>query len=141
MKKLTVNVFSTTGISLALLSVIALYYQAECLYIASVFQVLGANFVVHIGLQLLHRLEMKYPVLESALDILIVTGTLAAFGAVFNWFASTPMWILVIMGVVIYIISLLLNLLSMQQDARNINALIQKRNKRNELGDDPAVQR
>lgn len=140
MKKLTVNVFSTTGISLALLSVIALCYQAECLYIASVFQVLGANFVVHIGLQLLHRLEMKYPMLELALDILIITGTLAAFGAVFNWFASTPMWILVIMGVVIYIISLLLNLLSMQQDAKDINALIQKRNKRNELGDDPAVQ-
>ena len=139
MKKLTVNVFSTTGISLALLSVIALCYQAECLYIASVFQVLGANFVVHIGLQLLHRLEMKYPMLELALDILIITGTLAAFGAVFNWFASTPMWILAIMGVVIYIISLLLNLLSMQQDARDINALIKKRNKRNELGDDPAV--
>ena len=129
MKKFIVNVFATTGISLILLSAIALLYNAEYLYIPTVIQTLGANLMIHLGLLLLHKSELKYPILEMALDILIVTVTLICFGAIFGWFASTPIWILVIMSIIMYLISLCLNLMSMKREAQEINALIQKRNR------------
>lgn len=128
MKKFIVNVFTTTGISLLLLSIIAVFYEAECLYLKTVFQNLGVNIVIHLALLLVHKIQMKYAMFEIALEIALIVGVLLIFGAMFGWFTSTPVWILVIMGIVMYIVSLVLNLLHMQQEAQEINALIQKRN-------------
>ena len=75
MKRNIVNVFATTGISILLLSVVALFYNAEYLYLKTVFQVLGVNMIVHLGLVLIHKIQMKYVVLETALDILSVYYT------------------------------------------------------------------
>ena len=128
MKRFAVNVLATTGISLSILSIVALCYNAECLYIKTVFQVLGANLVVHLCLLLLHQLELKYPIFEMTLEVLIIIVTLIVFGAIFQWFTSTPIWVLIIMGVVIYVVSLILNIISMKQEAQKINTLIKKRN-------------
>ena len=129
-KKFIVNLFATTGISLVLLATIALFYKAEALYIPTLFQTLGANLVIHLCLLLLHRLELKNLILETSLDISVVIITLTVFGAVFNWFTSTPVWILIVMSFIMYGISLLLNLMSMKKEAEEINALIQRRNRK-----------
>ena len=130
MKKLIVNMFATTGISLILLATIALFYKAEYLYIPALFQTLGANIVIHLCLMLLRKLELKYPILEISLDISIVIITLIVFGAIFGWFSNTPIWILTVMSFIMYGISLFLNLMSMKKEAEEINALIQRRNKK-----------
>ena len=129
MKRFAVNVLATTGISLSILSIVALCYNAECLYIKTVFQVLEANGAVHLFLLLLHQFELKYPILEMTLEILIIIVALIIFGAIFQWFTSTPIWVLIIMGVVIYVVSLILNIMTMKQEAQKINTLIKKRNK------------
>lgn len=59
MKKFAINVLTTTGLSLVLLSVIALCFQAECIFVQTVFQILGANIVFHSGFLLISKLEMK----------------------------------------------------------------------------------
>jgi len=62
---------------------------------------------------------------------------LIIFGAIFNWFATTPKWILAIMAVVIYFIVLLLSMVRMREEANTINKLLKKRNKkisREEIG-------
>lgn len=130
MKKYMVNIFATTGISFIMLSVIALFFQAKCIYLQTVFQVLGANIVVHFCLIFLSKLEIKYAIVEIFLHIALIILLLAAFGAAFHWFTSTPIWVLVIMGFVIYIISTILNLFSIKREAREINALIKKRNRK-----------
>lgn len=130
MKKFIVNLFATTGISLVLLATIALFYKAEYLYIPTLFQTLGANLVIHLCLLLLHRIELKYPILEILLDISILIITLIVFGAIFGWFSSTPIWILIVMSFIMYGISLILNLMSMKKEAEKINALIQRRNRK-----------
>lgn len=130
MRKFFVNAFATTGISLILLSIIALLFQAKCIYLETVFQVLGANLVVHLGLSVLHNLELKYSVIEYFFHIALIIFVLILFGLIFNWFIYTPIRILVIMGFVIYIISCILNLFSMKWEAQEINALIKKRKRK-----------
>lgn len=133
MKRNIVNVFATTGISILLLSIVALFYKAEYLYLRTVFQVLGVNMIVHLGLVLIHKIQIKYVVLEIVLDILLITGALLTFGVLFDWFTSTPIWVLVIMGIVMYMLSLLLDLLQMKKEAQEINELIRKRNKETQI--------
>lgn len=133
MKRNIVNVFATTGISILLLSIVALYYKAEYLYLKTVFQVLGVNIIVHLGLVLIQKLPIKYALLKTALDVILITGALLAFGVLFDWFTSTPAWVLVIMGIVMYMLSLLLDLLQMKKEAQEINELIRKRNKETQI--------
>lgn len=129
MKKYIVNIFATTGISFLLLSMIALFFHAKYICLQTTFQVLGINIIVHFGLIFLSKLEVKHTIIEIALDIALITIMLLLFGSIFHWFTSTPIWILVIMGFIIYLVSILLNLLCMKQEAKEINALIKKRNR------------
>lgn len=127
MKKFIINVLATTGLSLILLSVIALFYQAEYLCLQTVFQIFGANAVLHFGFLLLRKLEMKRLLVEIFSGIVMIIILLILCGFLFDWFSSTPVWILIPMGFVIYIVSAVLDLISMRQDAREINLLIRKR--------------
>lgn len=127
MKKFVINVLATTGLSLILLSVIALFYQAEYLCLQTVFQVFGANAVLHFGFLLLRKLEMKRLLVETFSGIAMIIILLILCGFLFDWFSSTPVWVLIPMGVVIYFVSAVLNLIGMRQDAREINMLIRKR--------------
>lgn len=128
MRKFLVNIFATTGISLILLSIIALFFRAKCIYLETVLQVLGTNIAVHFGLSVLSKLELKYAITDIFLHIALILSVLIIFGSIFNWFTSTPIWVLVIMGFVIYIVSVILNLFCMKWEAQEINALIMKRN-------------
>lgn len=132
MRKFIVNIFATTGISIVLLSIIALFFQAKYIYLPTVFQVLGTNIVIHFCLIFLSNLEIKYAIIEIFLHVALIIIMLVVFGLAFHWFTSTPIWVLVIMGFVIYIISAILNLFYMKQKAQEINALIKKRNNKKE---------
>lgn len=127
MKKFVINILTTTGLSLILLSVIALFYQAEYLCLQTVFQVFAANTVLHFGFLLLHKLEMNRLLIETFSGIAMIIILLIVCGFLFDWFSSTPVWVLIPMGFVIYIVSVVLDLISMRQDAREINMLIRKR--------------
>lgn len=128
MKKFLINIFGTTGISLLLLSIIALAFHAHCIYVQTVFQVFGVNATAHLGLFFISRLELKYAFTEAILDIMLIISMLLGFGKFFGWFTSTPIWILVALGVVMYMISVVLNLFRLKHEAQEINALIKKRN-------------
>ena len=75
------------------------------------------------------KLELKSIVTEIVLEITLIVCELLVFGRLFHWFTSLSFMLLVCMGVVIYIISLFLNLLQMKQEAIEINLLIKNRNK------------
>lgn len=130
MKKFAINVLTTTGLSLVLLSVIALFFQAQCIFLQTVFQILWANIIFHFGFLLISKLEMKRPFAELFLNIAMIITLLLVFGSLFDWFSSTPVWILIPMGLVIYLISAVLQLFRMRQDAQEINTLIRERKER-----------
>lgn len=125
MKRGFTNIFATTGLSLILLSIIATFYSAEFLCVKTVFQVLLLNVVVHLILLLMYKIEIKYLAAEAALEIILTVAVSLLFGAVFNWYTSTPLFVLVLMSMAIYVISIVLNILHMRQEANEINELIQ----------------
>ncbi len=125
MKRGFTNIFATTGLSLILLSIIATFYRAEFLFVKTVFQVLLLNVVVHLILLLMYKIEIKYLAAEAALEIILTVAVSLLFGAVFNWYTSTPLFVLVLMSMAIYVISIVLNILHMRQEANEINELIQ----------------
>ena len=129
MKKNMVNILATTGISLLLLSIVALYFHASCIYLETIFQTFYINAMTHFGIIMIQKMEFKNSFTEMALEIIWIVCELLVFGRLFHWFTSLPFLLLVLMGVVIYLISHFLNLLQMKQEAKEINLLIKNRNK------------
>ncbi len=124
MKRGFINIFATTGLSLILLSIIATFYSAEFLCIETVFQVLLLNVVVHLILLLMYKIEIKYLAVEVVLEIILTVAVSLLFGAAFHWYTSTPLFVLVLMSMAVYVISIILNILHMKQEANEINELI-----------------
>lgn len=129
MKKNIVNILATTGISLLLLSVVALLFHASCIYLETVFQAFGVNIITHLGIMCIKKIELRNIFIEMVLEITFIVCELLMFGRLFHWFTSLSFLLLICMGVAIYIISLFLNLLQMKQEAKEVNLLIKNRNK------------
>ena len=136
MKKQCVNVFATTGLSLIVISIVALMYKAEFLCISTVFEVLGVNVFIHLGLFMANKIEYKYWLAELMAGSFMVISALVIFGFLLNWFSYVPIWVLVIMGIAVYFLSSFLNLFRMRQKAKEINDLLQKRNIESYIGND-----
>ena len=128
MKKITVNILCSTAITLLILAVLGVFSGARFLLIHSVFQSFLVNIIIHTGLIFTQKFESSYAVLEFMLDIGYVVIVVMISGAVFNWYGSTPIWVLVIMAAVIYLAGILLNMVQVRQEIDGINELLQKRN-------------
>lgn len=128
MKKITVNILCSTGITLIVLAVVGTMFGAKFLFINSVFQSFIANIIIHIGLLFTHKFESDYAILEYTFDIGYTILVVLVFGAIFNWYSSTPIWILIIMSITIYLAGILLSTIQIRQDIAEINELLKKRN-------------
>lgn len=79
------------------------------------------------GLLFTHRFESSYAILEYMLDIGYMEALVIIFGAIFNWYDSTPIWVLAIMTTIIYIVVVFLNMVQIREEVKKINELLQKR--------------
>ncbi len=127
MKKILTNIMSTTGITLVILAAVALLYGGECLFVSTVFQILAANAAVHFGLILTNKYENKYPILEALLNITYTTAVILIFGFIFDWYSSTPIGILIIMVLLVYVIGYFISVLGTKEDMEEINRLLRER--------------
>ena len=117
------------NINRSYLNGVALSYHGSCIYLETVFQTFGVNIITHLGIIIIKKIELRTIFTEMVLEITFIVCELLVFGRLFHWFTSLSFLLLVCMGVVIYIISLFLNLLQMKQEAKEINLLIKNRNK------------
>lgn len=122
------NTFLTTGLSLSLLATIAFFMGGSCIYLQTVWQHLLANACVHITLGLLRHWESSYLLLDAAVDI--IAGTLLVLGIawIFDWFSSTPFYIIIPMVITIYSIGSAFQLFRVRQEINIINQKLEKRN-------------
>ncbi|WMC92336.1 hypothetical protein [Kineothrix sp. MB12-C1] len=134
MRRIILNITSTTGITLVILAIIGTLSGAKFIFINSVFQSLAANIIIHLGYLLTGQFESEYVILEATLDLGYTIIVLITFGYTFHWFTSTPIWMLVIMAMVIYFVGLLLNIFRIQEEIDIINGLLQSRNKNQNKG-------
>ena len=125
MRKAVTNFFATTGISLILLSLFALYFQAHWLLLVTIFQVFLVNILIHLALLTRLKWEFQQELVGSLLDLVIIEGIIYSLSFPFHWNAS--LWVLLSIGLIIYLISRLLDLFYLGQEAQEINSLIKKR--------------
>jgi len=131
MKRVVVNILATTGLAVVILSAVVrvLLPGYDLFFTAVVLQTFGANIVIHLGIELARRFEIKYLVLEVLLDMVYTTIVLIGFGLIFDWFDITPIWVLTLMAVFINLVAQLLNMFHVRKESNSINELIKKREK------------
>jgi len=127
MKKTVVNIMATTGSALILLALFVVIFGSKVMYLNTLFEILGANIVIHLGLLLTQKFESRYAIFEFLLDVSYVIAVLIIFGLIFDWYSSVPVWVLVIMAVVIYVFGLFVNIARTRKDAKEMDELLQKR--------------
>ncbi|WP_343248754.1 hypothetical protein [Diplocloster hominis] len=129
MKKQIKNFLATTGLSLILLAVVAKLYQARFLCIETVFQAAVANVVIHAGMIALKRFESAYYLVEIAVELSYMLAVLVGFGWLFQWYSSTPLWVLVLLGISVYFIGSLIDIFRIRTDVDAINRELDLRKK------------
>ena len=128
MKKLLINCLATTGLTLIILTTVAYLYQANFLCLSSVYQTLLANILIHIGLIFIRKIESKYFIIEVTIEIGYVMGFLLVYGFVFKWFTNPPLWVVVLIGIAVYIICCIINIFHINGDISFINDQLKLRN-------------
>jgi len=127
MKKLIINCLATTALTLLTLAVIASLYNARFLFVASVFQAFFANAVIHAGLVLVRKFDSKFFFVELLAEIGYTLAILILCGVVFDWYSSTPLWIVIVMGIMIYLTACILGVIKIKSDISYINNELKKR--------------
>lgn len=121
MRKLIRNTLATTGLTLIVLATVATVYQGEFIFIRSIYESFLANIIIHIGLLLVHLVESKYFLIEILIEVSYVLIVLILSAFLFHWYNSTPIWIVILMGIGIYFISCWIHVFRIHQDLTFIN--------------------
>ncbi len=124
MKTLIKNTLATTGLTLLVLSGIATIYGGKYLFISSVFESLLVNALIHSGLLLISKLESKYYFVEILYEVAYVFLVLIPSGYLFGWYSTTPLWIVLLMGVIVYACGCFISIFRVTSDVAAINRQI-----------------
>ena len=124
MKKILLNILATTGITLVVLAVVGLCYNATVLFISSVFQALFLNVVIYIGIYILDYFEYRYPIVETGLKLLYVLAAVLTCGKIFRWYGNMSVGTLITMTVIIFALCVGLDTVSLRSEVKDINGLL-----------------
>ena len=125
MKKVLLNIMATTGISLVALSLVATLYDGTLICIDTIFQVLGLNVVIYIGLYFMEFIEYRYAILETCLKLIYIIVLVLVSGLIWGWYNSLPPAVLVLMTIGIFIVCVCLDAISLLSEVKAINVLIE----------------
>jgi len=131
-KSTIINTMVTTAATLVILSIFKIVFNQDYIRVRGVLEILGANAVINCGLLLTHKIESRFIILEYLLDISYIIAVLVVFGAVFNWYSTAPVWVLVVMAVMIYLFAIIITITRIQSSTRKINELLRKRREKND---------
>ena len=126
MKRAVINIVFTYGASITILSLFSLFIGLDTITVIMIFELLGANIIIHLGILLLHKLETRYLFLEYIIDTSYIIIILVIFWKIFNWYL-VPFWLIIASAIVIYIFTIILEFRTCQKETRMINELLKKR--------------
>ena len=129
MKKTITNMMFTTGISIVGLTFYYAFIREERILVQTILQLFGANVVLHLGLCIRDKFEIRSPLLESVADNSIILTVLLAFGFVFGWFAKIPVWLLVVSAIALYAITVFITSSEVKKDIEKVNKLLDEQNR------------
>lgn len=132
MKPLIKNTLAATGLTVLILAAIGTLIGARFVFISSVYQSLGVNLLIQLGLPLVRKRESNYFIVEALLDIGFVLLVLIPAGFAFDWYGNgTPLWIVILMGIVIYALGCTVDIMRINNDIKFINQKLKSRNGEN----------
>jgi hypothetical protein len=131
MKKTIMNMMFTTGISIVGLTLYFTVIREERVLVQTIWQVFGANILLHLGLYIRDKFEIRNPIIECIADNSIIIIILLAFGFIFKWFVKVPIWLLVISAIGQYIITVIVTKSKVKKDIEAVNALLEEQDKKN----------
>ncbi len=124
MKKMILNIMATTGITLVILALVAICYGGTVIFISAVFQALLLNIAIYAGIYILNRFEYRYSIIETGLKLIYVFILVLSSGYLFDWYHNLSPMVLIFMTVVIFFICVCLDTISLIDEVKTINALI-----------------
>ena len=124
MKKMILNIMATTGISLVALALIATLYDGTLICIDTVFQMLGLNIVIYIGLYFMDYIEYRYALLETGLKLIYIILLVLISGFVWDWYNNLSGVVLILMTIGIFVVCVCLDTISLLSEVKTINGLI-----------------
>ncbi|MCL2404843.1 MAG: hypothetical protein FWC92_04765 [Defluviitaleaceae bacterium] len=127
MRKFIMHVMATTGLAVVVLSAFIRPFGFDLDFSRTVLLAFAANIVIHLGLLLTQKLEVKYLALEVFIDIAYTAAVLLVFGLVFDWFGATPLIIMVATATAIHLIALFSNIAHIKVETSEINKLLKRR--------------
>ena len=131
MKKTIINMMFTTGISIVGLTLYFIFLREERVLTQTILQLFAANILLHLGLHIRDKFEVRNPIIERILDNSIIITVLLVFGFVFGWFVKIPVWLLVISAIGLYIITVFITSSEVKKDIEKVNKLLEEQNKEN----------
>lgn len=127
MKKLLSNTLSLTGLILVTQALVHMLMRHNWMYLPTALQVFLASAVIQVGLHLLDGLELRYPALNTLVNIGFILAVVLLFGLLFDWYSSTPAWLLVLSGVGLYAVGCLIDIMRLGRDIDYINRELARR--------------
>jgi len=127
MRKFVLNIFCTTGISIVILALMVILRDWYLPFHIYVLQVVVANALIHTGLWLTAKLHRDNKAIDMLMDVTITAAILITFGWAFEWFALTPIWVLLIMATAIYLAAYALDMWRVREEINEINDILEKR--------------
>ncbi len=126
MKKMILNIMATTGISLVALSLVATLYDGSLICIDTIFQVLGLNVIIYIGLYFMEFIEYRYAILETGLKLIYIIMLVLISGWLFGWYNNLSGTVLVLMTIVIFAVCVCLDAVNLLNEVKSINVIIEE---------------
>lgn len=125
MKKIILNILATTGLSLVALALVATLYNGTLICIDTVFQVLGLNVVIYVGLYFMEFIEYHYAILETGLKLTYIIVLVLTSGFIWGWYNNLSGAVLILMTIGIFIVCVCLDTISLLSEVKSINVLIE----------------
>lgn len=120
------KVLISTMLSILGIATVGIILGASKIFISTVYQVLLVNIIIHTGLYLLYKIEIKYIFLEMALEYLLLNTLIISSGFVFNWYETVPFLAIIIIVLVVYIIVKIIDNENLNKKINDINSDIIK---------------
>lgn len=129
-KKLIINTFATTTMSIVLTSVASLIAGGTYMGFTVSLEILLANFLAHIGFILINKIDMKYSILNYIVMLVYSLGIVIGLCFLFNWCEVDELWIICLIVIIVFIVAFVIDIIKIKQDADEINENLEKLRKR-----------
>ena len=121
------NTLATTALSVLIMCLAAAIQGFTLWGVTIPFEMLLVNFLAHAGFFALRRLDLN-PIAAYAVMLVYLTGLLIGFGFLFGWFRTVAIWVICLVGFLVFLAAIAIDVWKVNRDAATINEKLKRLN-------------